>query len=220
MRTIVYIDGFNLYFGSLKRTSYKWLDIFALANLLCKEQNPQSELIGIKYFTADIKAKLSRRGVASCTAQQDYLLALQSYSPDIEIIKGKYLITKGAYHPYSEPVEFDKKHDVWKAEEKLTDVNLSLHMLCDAIDKTCEQMILFSNDSDISPAIEFAKSRNPKITIGIVTPVSDNIRKPSADLQKHADWLRHGIKRHELENCQLPYKVLTRKRAIKKPEHW
>ncbi len=46
LRTIAYIDGFNLYFGSLKNTHYKWLDISALANLLCKEQNTQSQIIG------------------------------------------------------------------------------------------------------------------------------------------------------------------------------
>ncbi|HHT9772358.1 TPA: NYN domain-containing protein, partial [Legionella pneumophila] len=29
-RTTIYIDGFNLYYGCLKRTSYKWLDLKAL----------------------------------------------------------------------------------------------------------------------------------------------------------------------------------------------
>ncbi len=220
MRTIVYIDGFNLYFGSLKNTSWKWLDISALATRLCKEQNPQAELVGIKYFTADIKAKLSKRGEASCKAQQDYLLALKTHSPIIEIIKGKYFITRGTYHPYADPVDFDRKHDVWKSEEKHTDVNIALHMLCDAIDKSCEQLVLFSNDSDISPAVRITKERNPGIKIGIVTPVRNSDRKPSADLHEYSDWLRHGIKTDELTKCQLPDKVLTRKRVIKKPEHW
>lgn len=30
-RVGVYIDGFNLYYGSLKGTPYKWLDPYALA---------------------------------------------------------------------------------------------------------------------------------------------------------------------------------------------
>ena len=30
MRTCVYVDGFNLYYGALKRTPYKWLDLAAL----------------------------------------------------------------------------------------------------------------------------------------------------------------------------------------------
>ena len=34
MRTVVYVDGFNLYYGALKGTSWKWLDLVALS------QNP------------------------------------------------------------------------------------------------------------------------------------------------------------------------------------
>ncbi len=30
MRTIIYVDGFNLYHGALKRSSSKWLDLRAL----------------------------------------------------------------------------------------------------------------------------------------------------------------------------------------------
>jgi hypothetical protein len=30
----VYIDGFNLYYGALKRTPYKWLDLALLARTL------------------------------------------------------------------------------------------------------------------------------------------------------------------------------------------
>ncbi len=220
LRTIAYIDGFNLYFGSLKKTSYKWLDLSALVVSLCKEQNPQSKVVGIKYFTADIKAKLSRRGIESCKNQQNYLLALQAHSPNIEIIKGKYLITKGSYHPYGEPVNFDKKYNIWKAEEKHTDVNISLNILCDAIDKSCEQIVLFSNDSDISPALKITKERNSEIKIGVITPIQVSNRNPSADLKKYSDWLRHGIKTNELEQCQLPDKVITRKRKIIRPEHW
>ena len=33
-KTIVYIDGYNLYYGLLKGTSYKWLDLFAFARRL------------------------------------------------------------------------------------------------------------------------------------------------------------------------------------------
>ena len=32
MRTFVYVDGFNLYYGALKRSSWKWLDLPAPFN--------------------------------------------------------------------------------------------------------------------------------------------------------------------------------------------
>ena len=36
MRTIVYIDGFNLYYGALKGTPYRWLDILAMARKILR----------------------------------------------------------------------------------------------------------------------------------------------------------------------------------------
>ena len=53
MHTIIYIDGFNLYFGCLKEISHcRWLDVEALAQRLCKENDPTTNIVGIKYFTA------------------------------------------------------------------------------------------------------------------------------------------------------------------------
>ncbi len=221
MRTIVYIDGFNLYFGSLQGTPYRWLDVSKLVSRICKEQNPETELFNIKYFTADIKAKLSPRGNQSCIAQQDYLLSLKAHSPNIEIIKGKYNISKAHYHQHGEPVNFDIKYAVWRAEEKQTDVNIALHMFCDAaVDNLCDQIVLFSNDSDLAPALQRIKQRNPKIIIGIVAPVRDSHRNPSIDLQNYSSWTRHGISAEELLDSQLPNKVITRKRPISRPDHW
>jgi len=221
LRTIVYIDGFNLYFGSLKNSPYKWLDLSTLAHKLCTEKYPESEIVKIKYFTADIKSKLSRRGIDSCKAQQDYLLAIKAHSPEIEIIKGKYLITENKFHPNETPVPFDKKHSVWRAEEKHTDVNIAIHMLCDSFDNTCEQMVLVSNDSDQAPTLRTIKERTPQIMLGTVNPTRETQqRNSSADLRKYSDWLRHSIKENELANAQLPNRIITRKRPIKRPEHW
>ena len=38
MRTIVYIDGFNLYYRALKGTAHKWLDIFAMSQAVLPAQ--------------------------------------------------------------------------------------------------------------------------------------------------------------------------------------
>ena len=48
MRTYVYIDGFNLYYGAVKDTPGKWLDLVAL----CREILPGKDIRKIKYFTA------------------------------------------------------------------------------------------------------------------------------------------------------------------------
>lgn len=53
MKAIVYVDGFNLYYGALKRTPYKWLNIMTLCNFLL----PKNRIVGIKYFTALVTAR-------------------------------------------------------------------------------------------------------------------------------------------------------------------
>ena len=51
MRTCIYIDGFNLYYGAVKGTSHKWLDLkTAFAMLL----QPHHQITAIKYFTAQV----------------------------------------------------------------------------------------------------------------------------------------------------------------------
>lgn len=48
MKTCVYVDAFNLYYGALKGTPYKWLDLRAL----CAVMIPKNTVTCIKYFTA------------------------------------------------------------------------------------------------------------------------------------------------------------------------
>jgi len=51
MKTTVYIDGYNFYYGLVKNTKYKWLDLHSLFSEISKIQNPQSQIVSIKYFT-------------------------------------------------------------------------------------------------------------------------------------------------------------------------
>ena len=54
MRTFIYIDGFNFYYGAVKNTPYKWLDFKSLFQKLL---NPNNQIIEIKYFTALVSGK-------------------------------------------------------------------------------------------------------------------------------------------------------------------
>jgi hypothetical protein len=51
--TNVYIDGFNLYYGALKNTPYKWLHLDAL----CRRLLPKHRIGRIRYFTAIVSAR-------------------------------------------------------------------------------------------------------------------------------------------------------------------
>jgi hypothetical protein len=52
MRTNMYVDAFNLFYGRLKGSPYKWLDLDALARRLL----PEHEIHRIRYFTARVVA--------------------------------------------------------------------------------------------------------------------------------------------------------------------
>ena len=78
-RVIVYIDGYNLYYGQREEygDSYNWLDLQALATSFLK---PDMELISVKYFTA------TRGGeTGSKRRQQIYLKALQEHCDKLDV---------------------------------------------------------------------------------------------------------------------------------------
>ena len=78
MRTYVYVDGFNLYYGALKNTPYKWLDLRALFARILR---PQNEIERIKYYTARVSARPDDPDAP--TWQDIYLRALQLYIPEL-----------------------------------------------------------------------------------------------------------------------------------------
>ena len=227
LRTITYIDGFNLYFGCLKSLPHcRWLDVWELAQAICKANNPASELTLVRYFTAPIGARLSKRGSASVKAQQDYLRALSIYQPNVDIIQGKFFYAEGQYHENIKPLDLDTKVSVIRAEEKQTDVNIAVHMMADAADGLCDQQILISNDSDCAPALAMIRKRHPDIVRGVIAPLPNiqlsnkGHRRPSNELTDLSSWTRESISEDLLTNCQLPDRIPTRKRPIDKPAHW
>jgi len=91
MRTWVYVDGFNLYYGAVKGTQFKWLNPVKLAQQVL----PSSHVVErVKYFTAHVS------GAADPDApkrQHAYLSALRTL-PEIEIHFGRFL-AKAIWRP-------------------------------------------------------------------------------------------------------------------------
>ena len=52
MKTIVYIDGFNLFYGLLRNTPWLWLDLEKFVRSLLTEKY---DIVAIKFFTARIR---------------------------------------------------------------------------------------------------------------------------------------------------------------------
>jgi len=59
MRTVVYIDGHNLFYSLLKKTPFKWLDLNRLGSRVIRPIEPASEIARTKYFTASILGSLA-----------------------------------------------------------------------------------------------------------------------------------------------------------------
>ena len=84
LKANIYVDGFNLYYGALKNTPYRWLDIAKL----CRIMLPRDTINQIKYFTALVNPRPTDPD--QLTRQQIYLRALQTI-PNLEIIYGHFL---------------------------------------------------------------------------------------------------------------------------------
>ena len=230
-RTAVYIDGYNLYYGRLRHTEHKWLDVVALFEDVLKVQDSSASLDAVRYFTAPALAKFAAHGHDSMLAQQSYHRALEALHPQrLSITFGTHTHEAGGTmlptfvdgHPFDRSV----KSRVWKLEEKKTDVNLAIAMYRDVVKGRFDQVVICSNDSDVEPVLEAIREDFPAIVIGVVTPGRPVSADPSGhraiskSLARHADWARKYILDEELVRAQLPHRVPTRKKPIDKPAHW
>ena len=69
-RTFVYVDGFNFYYGCIRRTPYRWLDLFRF----CQAILPKNEIETVKYFTAIVQPTSGDN--TKSVRQKTYLRAL------------------------------------------------------------------------------------------------------------------------------------------------
>lgn len=221
MRTIAYVDGYNLYHGRLKHTPFKWLDLRGLLISILRVQNPSGEIVAVKLFTANIKARFARLGQQSVIAQNTYYRALTSRG--VQIIYGRFALAQERVPRYEEgrPLNRDDRVEVWVLGEKQTDVQLALHVYRDAVASNCEQVVLCTNDSDLAPALEFIRADCPEIRIGVVLPRPPELQaRKSRTLQDLAHWTRDHILDAELAAHQFPGRVQTGKKPADKPDHW
>lgn len=161
-KAIFYIDGFNFYHGLndairlLKYKCYLWLDYQLLCENILKRLDPSSELVAVKYFTANVKGGSDR------IAQQNLYLDALKTKPKIQIFKGIYQIKKS----------FDRtlKKEYCYLVEKRTDVNIAVQILVDAHNNKADHIYLVSGDSDFVPIVESIKHYFTDKTIIICFP--------------------------------------------------
>lgn len=215
LRTIVYIDGFNFYHGMLKPLrSYKWLD---LDRLFTAVLGPRNALTGIKYFTARTQPTI--RDPSVNIRQESYLNALASHCPRVQVQFGHFLRNKTRMENCAPP---PNTLEVWKTEEKGSDVNLALHVLNDAWQNAYDCAVIVSNDSDLAEALRLVKTQHGKV-VGLITPglglriPGVRPRRTSSQLLRYADFTR-TIRPNALAAAQLPDPIPGT--TIVKPASW
>ena len=203
IRTNIYIDGFNLYYGATKDTPYKWLDLLKLCKLLL----PHDQIHEIKYFTARVSGR--PHDPKQPIRQQAYLRALQTI-PSLTVFYGHFLTHS------AKMVLTGSRKSVWvdKTEEKGSDVNLASHLLHDAFTGGFEVAVLITNDSDLAEPVRIVRQAL-NLPVGILNPHD----RQSVELRQHATFVK-WIKENHLKKSQFPANMEDSKGKFYKPPQW
>lgn len=203
IRTYAYIDGYNLYNGimepifdasgrikSIPFRKYLWLN---LLTYICSFLPKEYKLEKIHYFTATV-----RDNPPSKKRQQIYWKALETL-PNLELHLGKHIPNgHGGYI------------------EKQSDVNLALHMYCDAIEGKTNAMVLVCGDSDQVPTIRRIQNLNKGIEFFVIFP-------PKRFSQDIANIISRHYKTREPTLCANQFPDIIKVNEIPdiiKPPEW
>ena len=208
MRTNVYVDGFNLYYGALRGTPYKWLD---LEELCRRVLGPQRTLSRIRYFTADVRPVPTDR--QKHVRQQIYQRALRTISC-LTIHKGRFA-HGSRWMNLAEPVPgLPEKVRVHRTEEKGSDVNLATYLVFDAAVRDFQAAVVISNDTDLVEPMKLVRQQfnRPVMVVNPQRSRSDRMRKAATSYQ----LLNHAL----LALCQFPRHLTDASGPFEMPAAW
>jgi uncharacterized LabA/DUF88 family protein len=201
-RLIVYVDGFNLYFGlhAAAKRELLWLDLVALA----KHLRPESALVQVKYFTAMVQDEPDAQ-----SRQDRYISAQKSLYPGrFTVVMGKYMRKKRRCR------ECEAQ---WTSyEEKQTDVNLAVHLVADVAGNRADTYMVVTGDTDVIPALKMARSLDPNATLIASFPP-----RRSSDALKRMLPSSRELTLATLSAAQLPdVAIAPNGKKFHRPEKW
>jgi len=209
MKVYFLVDGFNLYHSILsleKKLAHKtrWLNLDSFLKSLLPNIDSKASCEGIFFFTA-IRNHLAVTKPDSIVRHNEYIRILEHLG--IKTIKGKFkerivkcrLCTK----------------DFIKHEEKETDVAIATKIIELSLNEDCGAIVIVSGDTDLIPAIKFAKSINTKLKIYCMFPYA----RTNEDIKKHvSSYIR--LKPHRYISHQLANPYPHPGGNLNKPAHW
>jgi hypothetical protein len=220
-RVAFYVDGFNLFHGSLKGTEYRWLDLEAFAGHFVRERQ---ELVVVKYFTALVRDRPENPGQRE--RQKEYLRALATL-PKVEIYHGHFLKRKAVRQLVNPPA---KKRggrggkdlglrEVWIEEEKGSDVNLASQFLADGFRARYDVAFVVSNDGDLKMPVEIGREQFKASSI-VINPHPERRSKAlTPDGTNFARYYRR-VRPGALKASQLPLEIEDENGTISCPNGW
>jgi len=206
-RAYVYIDGFNLYYGCIKGSDCKWLNM----SKLCALYLPNYDVRQIRYYTAYVTPRDDDSD--QIERQRVYIRALKTI-PNLSVHFGRFFSKeKDMYLARSKPGK-PEFATVVRTEEKGSDVNLATHLLYDGVRGLYDVAVVISNDSDLLEPVRILR-RDYKLTVGLLNPQEI----PSRHLRKNTDFVKQ-IRKGPLRACQFPPTLSDSKGTITKPSSW
>jgi hypothetical protein len=177
MRRILYVDGFNFFYGVAKYWSDKtekklaglcWCDFRALV----ERRFPAEGSLEVKYFTAPVSPNVELEGHREGETKRYHL-----WMRAVRAISG-LTVVRGFYKPCGDK---GAKGRAKRREEKQTDVNLAVEMMMDAFqpeEHRPEHVYLLSGDYDLMPVVFALQERlAPPIPVTVLLPSAQ--RAPS-----------------------------------------
>ena len=213
----VYVDGFNLYHRLLEtRPALKWL---SLRKLAAEHLFPGSALPVIKFFTARIDPHASATAPTPKQARQSaYWRALESTK--VEIITGSLEWRDhrcksdacGRYERYR------------RMTEKMSDVNLALHLYRDFTERFPDVVCVISGDCDVVPALKMVREHahrvQRKVMIVVYLPSQDDGLFFNRLPRHHQVARTAKLGESQLRLSQFPDQLVLADGVCARPDTW
>ena len=214
-KLVAFIDGFNLYYGSLKdRPDLKWLDLRKMVAVLF----PNDEIMGVTYFTARVDDDGRSTPSEKRMRQDNYCRALASV--DVEVVDGRleYREKECLVSHCALPRPCFFRIPV----EKMTDVNMALHMVEDVVKFSPNVAVVISGDTDLIPAMQRVRRLMPKGLKQAFIPCSEKALKfRRTDEYGLNGWVARRLGEDVLRSAQFPPMVTAKDGTLlHRPTRW
>lgn len=211
MRVVGYIDGMNFYETSKHTRWYPagWCNWTQTLGEYC----PGSD-VSIRYFTTLYAGNNPER----VGRQKLHIRAMEKVA-GAEIVYGSCRRRHLNCQNCGTALKCPKCGWNERIAEKMTDVNIAVRLLLDAMDDKFDRAYVVSGDVDLVPAIDAVMSRFRKVKVFVLVPPETSIAEDLAKLQQAYPG-RSWARSLDVSDMRRFPDDLPRRWGMQLPEHW